>query len=61
MADQKEVLRKAALTDAREHLQQNREAYEQAAIEDANVAGHTVVDYGGQDYPAQVPEKPKEQ
>lgn len=32
--------RKAALWDAREHLQQYREGYEQAAIEDAKKAGY---------------------
>lgn len=59
VVDRKEMARKATLTDSREHLQQNREAYEQAAIEDANAAGHDV-NFGGEQYPAQAPDQPKE-
>jgi hypothetical protein len=44
---------------AERHLYQNKEAYEQAAIEDANAAGHDV-NFGGEHYPAQQPEEPKE-
>ncbi len=42
----------AVLEDSRTHLQQSHEAYEQAAIEDANAAGHDV-DFGGEHFPAQ--------
>jgi benzoyl-CoA reductase/2-hydroxyglutaryl-CoA dehydratase subunit BcrC/BadD/HgdB len=57
-ADNSDTSRKAALWDAHEDLSQNREAYEQAAIEDANAAGHDV-QFGGQNYPAQPAEQPK--
>lgn len=58
-ADLHETARKAALWDSREHLEVNREAYEDLAIEDANAAGQHI-DFGGQHYPATPPEQPKQ-
>lgn len=37
-----DIERRAALWDGRDHLEHNREVYEQAAVEDANAAGHDV-------------------
>lgn len=45
---------KAEMWDGREHYQANKEAYEQAAIEDATAVGHTV-SIRGQDYTPQPP------
>lgn len=54
-----EKSRKVALWDAHEHLGANREAYENLAIKDATAAGHDI-QFGGEHYPVQQPEEPKE-
>ncbi len=48
----------AASRVANKHYRENSEVYQQAAIEDANAAGHDI-DFGGEHYPAQEKEEQK--
>ena len=50
---------KAELWDANQHYQANKANYEQIALEDAQTQGYDI-QFGGQHYPAQTPEAPKE-
>lgn len=50
--------REDSLSETRQHYYGNIDAYEQAAIEDANAAGHDVK-FGGEHYPAQAPAETK--
>lgn len=58
-AQREEFGRYDTVGDARSHLDQNREVYEQAAINDATARGHEI-NFGGQHYSAQPPEVPKQ-
>jgi hypothetical protein len=59
LSENSEQDREDVLIDASDHLDEYRDVYEQAAIEDATKAGHDI-NLGGEHYPAQTVETPKQ-
>lgn len=48
-----------SIDEGREHYELNKEGYQQAAVQDATAAGHDI-NFGGEQFPAQQVEQPKE-